>query len=136
MIETEASVLRMRVITDADLRSAVSLDRRFFVADALSLGSSLISRDGDMDVVDWLRSLGLERYQAAFRQKEIDGRVLRSLTAQDLADLGVTLIGRRLLDAIAALGNRLAVPSGAPVSAIRRPMRMTPSGRCAPLSRW
>ncbi len=59
-----------------------------------------------MDVADWLRELGLEQYEPAFRDNEIDGRVLPSLTAEDLKDLGVTLVGhrRRLLDAIAALG--------------------------------
>jgi class 3 adenylate cyclase len=41
-----------------------------------------------------------------FRANEIDERVLPSLTAADLKDLGVNLVGhrRRLLDAIAALG--------------------------------
>ena len=59
-----------------------------------------------MDVADWLRKLGLEQYEPAFRENEIDERVLPSLTAEDLKDLGVGLVGhrRRLLDAIAALG--------------------------------
>ncbi len=59
-----------------------------------------------MDVAAWLRGLGLERYDQAFRDNEIDEKVLSSLTAEDLKDLGVTLVGhrRRLLDAIAALG--------------------------------
>ena len=59
-----------------------------------------------MDVAAWLEGLGLERYVPAFRDNEIDARVLPSLTAEDLKDLGVTLVGhrRRLLDAIAALG--------------------------------
>jgi len=59
-----------------------------------------------MYVADWLRKLGLERYEPAFRANEIDARVLPTLTAEDLKDLGVTLVGhrRRLLDAIAALG--------------------------------
>jgi class 3 adenylate cyclase/predicted ATPase len=59
-----------------------------------------------MDVAAWLRGLGLDRYGPAFRVNEIDERVLPSLTAEDLKDLGVTLVGhrRRLLDAIAALG--------------------------------
>ena len=34
-----------------------------------------------MDLEDWLRRLGLERYEAAFRENEIDDTVLRSLTA-------------------------------------------------------
>ena len=64
-----------------------------------------------MDVAAWLRGLGLERYEQAFRDNEIDEKVLSSLTAEDLKDLGVTLVGhrRRLLDAIAALG--AAVPA-------------------------
>src|SRR5215469_5551957 len=59
-----------------------------------------------MDVETWLRGLGLERYEPAFRANDIDARVLPSLTADDLRDLGVISVGhrRRLLDAIAALG--------------------------------
>ena len=58
-----------------------------------------------MDVADWLRSLGLERYEAAFRDNEIDESVLPSLTAEDLKELGVSSVGhrRKLLDAIASL---------------------------------
>ena len=58
-----------------------------------------------MDVVVWLRSLGLGKYEAAFRENEIDETVLPNLTAEDLKDLGVSIIGhcRKLLDAIAAL---------------------------------
>jgi class 3 adenylate cyclase len=58
-----------------------------------------------MDVSDWLRSLGLERYAAAFRENEIDQTVLPSLTHETLKELGVTAVGHRLklLDAIAAL---------------------------------
>ena len=58
-----------------------------------------------MDVGDWLRGLGLERYAQAFRDNEIDAGVLPNLTADDLKDLGVTIVGhrRRLLDALAAL---------------------------------
>jgi class 3 adenylate cyclase/tetratricopeptide (TPR) repeat protein len=60
-----------------------------------------------MDVAEWLRGLGLEQYAPAFRANDIDGEVLRRLTAEDLRELGVTSIGhrRRLLDAIAALGD-------------------------------
>src|SRR5215472_12523964 len=58
-----------------------------------------------MDIVVWLRSLGFGRYEAAFRDNEIDETVLPSLTAEDLKDLGVSVVGhrRKLLDAIAAL---------------------------------
>ena len=59
-----------------------------------------------MDIAAWLDGLGLGQYEPAFRYNEIDERVLPSLTAEDLKDLGVELVGhrRRLLDAIAALG--------------------------------
>ena len=58
-----------------------------------------------MDVVVWLRSLGLGKYEAAFRENEIDESVLPSLTHETLKELGVTAVGHRLklLDAIAAL---------------------------------
>jgi hypothetical protein len=58
-----------------------------------------------MDVVIWLRSLGFGKYEAAFRDNEIDETVLPSLTAEDLKELGVTALGhrRKLLDAVAAL---------------------------------
>src|SRR6516165_5032931 len=58
-----------------------------------------------MDLGGWLRSLGLEQYEAAFRENAIDEKLLPRLTAEDLKDLGVGLVGHRrlLLDAIAAL---------------------------------
>src|SRR5437667_1197133 len=75
-----------------------------------------------MDVADWLRKLGLEQYEPAFRVNEIDERVLPSLTTEDLRDLGVSLVGhrRRLLDAIAALGAGDAAPRPSlPIAPIR-----------------
>jgi class 3 adenylate cyclase len=58
-----------------------------------------------MDIQAWLRGLGLGQYEAAFRDNGIDDKVLPSPTAEDLKDLGLTLVGhrRKLLDAIAAL---------------------------------
>jgi class 3 adenylate cyclase len=61
-----------------------------------------------MDVADWLRRLGLERYEATFRENRIDTDLLPKLTVEDLKDLGITLVGdrRRLLEAIGALRDR------------------------------
>ena len=58
-----------------------------------------------MAVGEWLRSLSLERYEGVFRENEIDETVLPHLTAEDLKELGVTVIGhrRKFLEAIAAL---------------------------------
>jgi class 3 adenylate cyclase len=70
-----------------------------------------------MDVVVWLRSLGLGQYEAAFRDNEIDETVLPNLTAEDLKDLGVGIVGhrRKILDAIAALrGAANASPTATP----------------------
>src|SRR6266481_1847068 len=60
---------------------------------------------GPMDIAEWLRSLGLERYEAAFRDNEIDWAVMPELTADDLKDIGVAAVGhrRKLLAVIAAL---------------------------------
>ena len=60
-----------------------------------------------MDVVVWLRSLGLGKYEAIFRENDIDETVLPSLTHENLKELGVASFGHRvkLLDAIATLRN-------------------------------
>jgi class 3 adenylate cyclase/predicted ATPase len=66
-----------------------------------------------MDVGGWLRRLGLEQYEASFRENKIDDAVLPSLTAEDLKDLGVRVVGhrRKLLDAIAALRAGASAPT-------------------------
>ena len=58
-----------------------------------------------MDVADWLRQLGFERYEAAFRDNDVNPTVLPSLTGEDLKELGIASVGhrRQLLQAIAAL---------------------------------
>src|SRR5271166_1800751 len=65
-------------------------------------------RAASMDVGDWLRSLGLGQYEAAFRENAIDGKVLPRLTAEDLKDMGVVIVGHRrtMLSAIEALSAR------------------------------
>jgi class 3 adenylate cyclase len=88
-----------------------------------------------MDLGEWLRSLGLGKYEAAFRENEIDESVLSRLTAEDLKELGVAALGhrRKLLDAIAALrddgrdkppsvdtASTLSVPSARPEDGAER----------------
>ena len=59
-----------------------------------------------MDLGVWLRGLGLERYEQAFREGEIDLEVLPELTDADLKELGLPLGPRRkLLKAILALSD-------------------------------
>jgi SAM domain (Sterile alpha motif) len=57
-----------------------------------------------MDLGGWLRSLGLEQYEAAFRENAIDDAVLPDLTEEHLREIGIPLGARiKLLKAIAAL---------------------------------
>jgi hypothetical protein len=44
-----------------------------------------------MDIAAWLRDLGLERYEPAFRENEIDAEVLLELTEADLVTLRLPL---------------------------------------------
>src|SRR5215470_16842272 len=76
------------------------LDTSFPLEDDYTLVASW--SDVLMNIEDWLRSLGLERYEAAFRENEIDDTILPRLTAEDLKELGVGPVGhrRKLLDAM------------------------------------
>jgi class 3 adenylate cyclase/predicted ATPase len=89
-----------------------------------------------MDVDEWLRGLSLGEYEEKFRDHKIDGKVLASLTADDLRDIGVSAVGdrRRLLDAISLLAGarpltdrpaselQSAPDKGRQISAERRPI--------------
>jgi class 3 adenylate cyclase/predicted ATPase len=60
-----------------------------------------------MNVREWLRSLGLDRYEEKFRTSRIDFDVLADLTDGDLEELGVAAGDRgRLLRAIAGVAAR------------------------------
>ena len=84
-----------------------------------------------MDIVVWLRSLGLGKYEAVFRENEIDETVLPSLTHETLKELGVTAVGHRLklLDAIAALRADASIKAPLVVSEPARPSGATPTGQ-------
>jgi class 3 adenylate cyclase len=82
-----------------------------------------------MDLGGWLRSLGLEQYEAAFRENAIDDTVLLDLTEDHLREIGIPLGARlKLLKAIAALGARAeatspsagVAPSGPPIDVAER----------------
>ena len=77
------------------------------------------------------------QYEAAFRDNAIDEKVLPHLTAEDLKDLGVGLVGHRrtLLDAIAALrgdANAKEPPSEALPHAPASSQASTPPATVAP----
>ena len=88
-----------------------------------------------IDVASWLQQLGLEQYEPAFRDNDVDGDVLPDLTAEDLIAIGVTSVGhrRKLLSAIAALGAEapasavIATPASAPPPAAVPPPAPAPT---------
>jgi class 3 adenylate cyclase len=84
-------------------------------------GDTYREPEGPMDIAGWLRGLGLDQYEAAFRENAIDESVLPSLTADDLKDLGIGLVGhrRRLLDAIALLRAEAEAESRTTEAALR-----------------
>ena len=78
-----------------------------------------------MDIGAWLRGLGLERYEQAFQQGEIDAEILPELTDEDLRELGIPLGPRKkLLKAIAdtrgqrADGARATLPGATKAAAV------------------
>jgi class 3 adenylate cyclase/predicted ATPase len=75
----------------------------------------------DVDIVDWLRGLGLERYEQTFRDNEIDPEVLLDLSEADLQALGLPLGPRKTMQkAIAALRQGTS-RSDVPTAAEREP---------------
>jgi class 3 adenylate cyclase/predicted ATPase len=70
-----------------------------------------------MDVGNWLRNLGLERFETAFRDNGIDETVLPHLTQDHMRELGLPLGARiKLLAAIATLSNEEEPHAPAPTT--------------------
>src|SRR3984957_13359448 len=79
-----------------------------------------------MDVGGWLRSLGLGRYEAAFRDNAIDADVLADITDGDLEKLGLPLGDRKRLP------KATSGPVGAPAAATKsEPAAAHPTRRTA-----
>jgi len=59
-----------------------------------------------VDIANWLLGLGLQQYEKAFRDNDIDSEILPKLTAEDLTGIGISSVGhrRKLIEAIAGLG--------------------------------
>ena len=70
-----------------------------------------------MEIGQWLRGLGLQSYEQAFRDNGIDLDVLPRLTADDLKEIGVLAVGhrRKILDAIGELAARASVDEPGPM---------------------
>ncbi|RAI03532.1 adenylate cyclase [Acuticoccus sediminis] len=74
--------------------------------------------ESPMDIGSWLRSLGLGRYEAAFRDNDVDAALLSALTSEDLREIGITSLGhrKRLLAALAELRSANASLPGARIA--------------------
>jgi class 3 adenylate cyclase/predicted ATPase len=81
-----------------------------------------------MDVGAWLRNLGLEQYEAAFRDNSVDADILPRLTADDLRELGIASVGhrRKLLDAISELRSPKPVTAAPEALILSSPSSLTP----------
>ena len=64
-----------------------------------------------MDVGAWLRGLGLEQYERAFRENDVDVDLLAKLTAEDLKPRTLKRSGSLRSGTVAACW-RLSLPSG------------------------
>jgi class 3 adenylate cyclase/tetratricopeptide (TPR) repeat protein len=75
-----------------------------------------------MDLGNWLRNQGLERFEAILRENAIDESVLPHLTQDNLRELGLPLGARiKLLAAIAALSNEKEPRTSASMTAAGAP---------------
>jgi len=66
-----------------------------------------------MDITRWLEVMGLERYQHAFRESDMDATVLPELTSADLPAPGLTSIGHQKL--VAAIVGLRSATQPAPI---------------------
>ncbi|HKF08167.1 MAG TPA: AAA family ATPase, partial [Xanthobacteraceae bacterium] len=82
-----------------------------------------------MDIGGWLQSLGLEQFEAVFRENAIDADVLHDLTEDHLREMGLPLGARlKLLKAISALASGaepigltpVVAPAGPPADTAER----------------
>ena len=81
-----------------------------------------------MDIGNWLRGLGLERYAGAFRDGDIGVDVLPDLSDADLKELGVSLGDRRRLP-------RRPAPCTGTTPVASRPRASRRRARASPLRR-
>ena len=90
------------------------------------------AEDHGMNIAAWLRGLGLEQYEPAFRDNYVNADVLPDLKAEDLIGLGVTAIGhrRKLLSAIAEL--RAEAPAAAASAVTAAPGYLPVPTRASP----
>ena len=66
-----------------------------YLVELISAWCTTEPEEAAVDVASWLRNLGLERYEASFRENDVGAELLPNLTADDLKEIGVTSFGHR-----------------------------------------
>jgi class 3 adenylate cyclase/predicted ATPase len=79
-----------------------------------------LAQEENMDVTEWLRSLGLEQYLPAFEQNHIGAELLPTLSGEDLKELGIASLGHRRAMLAAIAGLRTGRDAAAPEPAAER----------------
>jgi class 3 adenylate cyclase len=71
-----------------------------------------------VEIGQWLRDLGLQSYEQAFRENGVDLDVLPRLTADDLKEIGVVAVGhrRKILDAIGKFAATASTDESGPMA--------------------
>jgi SAM domain (Sterile alpha motif) len=104
------------------------------------MATGAASKGKAVDIAAWLRSLGLEEYEQAFRDNAVDGELLPALTDEHLKELGLPLGHRlKLLNAIAALhiGAAEQAPAGtSPRTTVSSAASNCLAGTALAASRW
>ena len=97
----------------------------FLAAGALEKRKEAGAWETKLDIGEWLRGLGLQSYEQAFRDNGIDHEILPRLTVDDLKEIGVQAVGhrRKILDAIGLLPTDQPA-ARAPASAERRQLTL------------
>ncbi|XP_059277579.1 DNA cross-link repair protein PSO2/SNM1 [Lycium ferocissimum] len=95
-------------------------------------------------VVEWLRNLGLAKYEEIFVREEIDWDTLKSLTEEDLFGIGVTALGprKKIVNSIMELRKETAeekvarqdVTKNVPVDAGTKPSKLITDYFICPVS--
>jgi class 3 adenylate cyclase len=87
-----------------------------------------VNHEAHFDLNSWLAALGLSQYAPKFAENHVDFQVLRSLTAEDLREMGLVSIGhrRKALDGIARLNAPAPATSTEPTDKPQEAVRAAP----------
>ncbi|XP_061374934.1 DNA cross-link repair protein SNM1 [Gastrolobium bilobum] len=121
-----------------DISNLTEEQRHLHTNDCLDRGEDVALSDGEMEVqfapkvvsvspvVDWLRDLGLSKYEDVFVREEVDWDTLQWLTEEDLLSMGITALGprKKIVHALCELRKRTAPSNEQHGEALAEPRRI------------